>query len=171
MLIKKQIIALFAELEAELEKAGQIGEIGIVGGAVMCLVYDARAATRDIDAIFVPSVLLRKIAQDIASRHGLPSDWLNDGAKAFLSPEITKVLIIDHPYLKVWAPDARYMLAMKCLSARWDSHDKDDVLFLIRHLAYRSSEQVFSLIEQYFPKQAIPAKTQFFVEEQFPPAK
>ena len=69
--------------------------------------------------------------------------------------------IIDTPYLKVWDPDARYMLAMKCLSARWDTQDRNDVL------AYTSADQVFTLITQYFPHQIIPPKTQFFVEEQF----
>lgn len=57
------------------------------------------------------------------------------------------------------------MLAMKCISARWDTSDRDDVIFLIRHLELTRPEQVFEIIEDYYPKRQIPVKTQFFIEE------
>ncbi|NBQ52442.1 MAG: hypothetical protein EBU49_02515 [Proteobacteria bacterium] len=65
----------------------------------------------------------------------------------------------------VWAPEARYMLAMKCISARWDSSDRDDVIFLVNHLNIKSPAAVFSVIQDYYPKMQIPPKTQFFIEE------
>ena len=43
----------------------------------------------------------------------------------------------------------------------------DDVIFLIRHLKLEKAEQVFSLIEEFYPKKQIPAKTRFFIEEVF----
>ncbi len=55
--------------------------------------------------------------------------------------------------------------AMKCVSARFDSHDLDDTRFLIDYLQLRAPAEVFDIIQAYYPKQLIPAKTQFLVEE------
>lgn len=54
---------------------------------------------------------------------------------------------------------------MKCLSARWDSFDQDDVRFLIKFLNLSTPSKVFELIEKYYPKRLVPAKTQFFIDE------
>jgi methylmalonyl-CoA mutase cobalamin-binding subunit len=71
MLTKDQIQKCFIELNEELRKEGRKGEIGLVGGAVMCLVFNARISTRDVDAIFEPSAFLREAARKIAARHKL----------------------------------------------------------------------------------------------------
>lgn len=162
---KDEIYQLFAELNEELRLVGQKGEIGIVGGAVMCLVYNTRAATRAVDAIFEPSAIIREFAAKIATRHNLPSDWLNDGAKGYLVKGFEKESVQNLSCLEIWAPDARYMLAMKCISARWDSADADDVAFLLAYLKLSSAQQVFDLIQNYYPAERIAAKTQFFIEE------
>src|SRR5262249_2982366 len=74
-------------------------------------------------------------------------------------------------HLRIWAPTAEYMLAMKCISARFDTHDKDDVIFLIRLLKLKKTSQVFSIIEKYYPHSKIPSKTQFLIEEVMEPLK
>lgn len=167
MLTKQQIQDLFKQLNAALRARGEIGEVGIVGGAVMCLVYNARQSTKDIDAIFEPAALIRELCKKIARDQSLPVDWLNDAAKGFLRPGFEREEVLSLSNLRVWAPDARYMLAMKCVSARWDTHDRDDVIFLIKLLEYTKAEQVFDLISEYYPKGQIEAKTQFFIEEVF----
>jgi hypothetical protein len=167
MLGTNDILRLFELLNEELKASGSQGEIGIVGGAVMCLVFNARVSTKDVDAIFEPSALIRRLADKIAIAEGLRSDWLNDGAKGFIQPGFMKQQVLMLSHLRVWAPDARYMLAMKCISARWDSSDRDDVIFLIKYLALSASSQVISLIEDYYPKKSVPAKTTFFIEEVF----
>jgi hypothetical protein len=165
MLTKEKILALFDQLNSALKERGEIGEIGLVGGAVMCLVYNARISTKDVDAIFEPTTIMRDIARQIGAREGLPPDWLNDAAKGFILPGFTKHEVLNLSHLRIWAPEPRYMLAMKCISARWDSADRDDVLFLIRYLKLNSTAQVFEIIESFYPKNQIPAKTQFFIEE------
>jgi hypothetical protein len=167
VLSAEKILAVLSELNEELRKDGHKGEIGIVGGAVMCLVYNARKATRDVDAVFEPSQVIRRAAIRIAKRHNLPEDWLNDGAKGFLSGSFARQDVAKLSNLLVWAPEPRYMLAMKCISARWDTSDRDDVMFLVKHLGIRQVQTVIDLLQNYYPKAQIPAKTQFFLEELF----
>ena len=57
------------------------------------------------------------------------------------------------------------MLAMKCLSARLDGHDKEDIGTLIKHLSIRKAKEVFDIVEKYYPKHVIQPKTQFLIEE------
>lgn len=169
MLTAKQIEGLFVELNEALRREAQVGEVGIVGGAVMCLVYNARAATRDVDAVFEPTALIRKLVAQIAANHDLPDDWLNDAVKAFVQGEFVRETVLELSNLRVWAPEPRYMLAMKCVSARWDTHDRDDCVFLIKTLALESPAEVFAIIEGYYPKNRILPKTQFLIEELFEP--
>lgn len=167
MLKKEKIKELFFKLNEKLKKEDIRGEIGIVGGAVMCLVFNARAATKDIDGIFVPAQKIRDFVLEISAEEGVAEDWLNDGAKGYIQGKFNKIEVLSFSHLSVWAPEPSYMLAMKCISARVDASDADDVRFLIRHLNLRSAEQVFDLVAKYYPKSRIPAKAQFFVEELF----
>lgn len=167
MLTKERIRALFGQLNGLLRDRGEVGEIGIVGGAVMCLVYNTRAATKDVNAVFEPSSVIRELASQIAKGEELPADWLNDAAKGFILPGFAKQEVMTLSHLRVWAPEPRYMLAMKCISARWDSSDRDDVIFLINELKLKEPTEVFEIIEAYYPHSRIPPKTQFFIEELF----
>lgn len=165
MLTAGRIVELFHALNDELSARGVKGEVGICGGAVMCLVFRAREATKDVDAIFSPTREIREASQTVAARMGLPEDWLNDVAKAYFlrSPPVQEVLELSH--LRVWTPRAEYMLAMKCVSARLDSHDLGDVRFLLEHLGIKAPDVALRIIEEYYPRKVIPPKTQFMLEE------
>jgi len=165
MLTSKQIRNLFEKLNGALADRGEIGEVGIVGGAVMCLVYNARASTKDVDAVFEAAEIIRKVVRLIAEEEELSEDWLNDAAKGFIQPNFLKQEVLTLSNLRVWAPEAKYMLAMKCISARWDTSDKDDVIFLLKLLKIKKTAEVLDLLEGYYPKRLIPAKTKFFLEE------
>lgn len=167
MLSETKIRELFGLLNEELEKRDETAEVGIVGGAVMCLVFHARKATRDIDAIFKPTALVRQLVERIAEDQNLPRDWLNDAAKGFIQKGFERQEVIDLSHLRVWAPEPKYMLAMKCISARWDTSDRDDVEFLIRFLKLKSAQSVFRIIEDFYSKNQVPPKTQFLIEELF----
>jgi hypothetical protein len=56
---------------------------------------------------------------------------------------------------------------MKAIAARFDSNDASDLRTLIRHLGLRRVQQVLEVVERYYPRNQIPAKTQFFLEEVF----
>lgn len=71
------------------------------------------------------------------------------------------------PNLTVLVPDPDYLLAMKALAARTDTEDEADIRHLVDQLGIRSAAEVFSTIEKYYPKQQIPVRTQYLVEELF----
>ena len=156
---------LFAALDQELSKRSVVGEVGLPGGAVMCLVFQARESTRDVDAVFAPTREIREAARSVARTYDVPDDWLNDAAKGFVVSSPPRIQVLDLPNLRVWAPTAEYMLAMKCVSARFDTHDSGDVAFLIRHLGLVAPEQAFERIARYYPHERVPARARFLVEE------
>ncbi|MCI0662897.1 MAG: DUF6036 family nucleotidyltransferase [Acidobacteria bacterium] len=153
-------------LNDELISMGVKGEICLYGGAVMCLVYQARPSTKDVDAIFQPADKLREAAARVAKTHGLRADWLNDAVKGFVVEHPQRV-IFDLPALKVYVPEPDYLLAMKTLASRVDSSDKEDILFLINLLNLKTAGEVFVILEKYYPQHQIKPATQFFVEELF----
>ncbi|HEX5037673.1 MAG TPA: hypothetical protein VFX30_10980 [bacterium] len=165
MLDRKLIKDLFRSLNGELAKMRVTGEIGLCGGAVMCLVFQAREATKDVDGLFEPTEEMRRAAGRVAKEFGIEEGWLNDAAKTYFLTEPPRQSVMELSHLRIWAPSAEYMLAMKCISARFDSHDKDDVIFLIRHLELEKPAQVFRIVENYYPNSKIPPKTQFLIEE------
>lgn len=156
---------LFKALNEELAKKKIVGEMGICGGAVMCLVYHARPATKDIDAVFEPTREIRKASKIVAHKFGLDEHWLNDAVKGFFHADPPREDVFNMPNLRVWAPSADYMLAMKCVSARFDTFDKDDIKFLISYLKLSKPEQVFDVVAKYYPHNKVPAKTKFLIEE------
>jgi hypothetical protein len=162
----EEIRRYLGELDVELRQSDIKGEISIYGGAVMCLVYDARPATKDVDAVFRPVSEIRNAVALIAERHGLPHDWLNDGVKGYLVEHPQRILL-DLPNLKVFVPEPDYLLAMKTLSARVDTFDQGDVKLLIDKLELSSPDDVFRIVEKYYPRHQIKPATQYFIEELF----
>jgi hypothetical protein len=161
-----QIRACLADLSRELGRQALRGEICLYGGAVMCLVFRARPATKDVDAIFKPAAEIRAAAAAVAERHGLGQHWLNDAVKGFLV-EHPRRTFLDLPALQVFVPEPEYMLAMKALAARFDTADRADVKFLIQHLGLRQPAEVFAILRKYYPHERIKPATQFFIEELF----
>lgn len=160
----KDIEQALVDLNAELKAQSTKGEVCLYGGAVMCLVYQARPATRDVDAIFEPTQKIREAARRVAERRGLEAAWLNDAVKGFVVDHPRKVLY-DLSNLKVYVPDPEYLLAMKCLAARVDATDREDVRFLLKRLGIREPERVFAIISAYYPHEQVKPATRFFVEE------
>ncbi len=165
-MLKDEILEYLHLLSKKLQQRNVKGEICLYGGAVMCLVYDARPSTKDVDAIFQPAEIIREAAKEIATEYELASDWLNDGVKGFLVEHSRKVFL-NLSHLVVMVADPEYILAMKSLSARIDATDGRDIVFLIKTLKITAIEEVFRIIEKYYPRRIIKPATQFFLEEVF----
>ncbi len=165
---KSDIIKAFKKLNEELSKRNVKGEVGVFGGAAMVLGFNARISTKDVDAIFVPASKVREAAKKVADDMDLPEDWMNDAVKLYVPvrPKEKKV-IFSADHLTVWIPEPEYLVAMKGIAARFDSLDAADLKTLIEHLHLKTVESVFDIIEHYYPKKNIPAKTQYFIEELF----
>ena len=163
---REEIKKYLGELNEELRLSDVKGELCLYGGAVMALVYDARPDTKDVDAIFKPSTQIRDAATKVANANHLRDDWLNDAVKGFLVPHQQRILF-DLSNLKVFVPEADYLLAMKAISARSNTLDAADVRFLIDLLQMKSAEAVLDIVEKYYPRQQIKPATQFFIEELF----
>jgi hypothetical protein len=163
---------LFKLLDDELRSSGTKAELFLVGGAVMCLVYDARPSTQDVDAVFRPPEEVRKAAARAAGRAGISPDWLNDGVKGFLSPQGEFAPFLEREYLSVMVAQPEYMLAMKCLAMRIGAefHDEDDVRYLLRHVDIRNYEMAITTITKYFPLERFPQKTLYALQELLPQA-
>jgi hypothetical protein len=155
-------------LNDELREIGVTGEICIVGGAAMILAFGSRESTRDIDALLIAPSEIRLAAAKVAEQNGLPPNWLNDGAKGFASElPIEANELLHYSHLRVIAPPAQYILAMKCVAARvgLDEHDKEDTRFLIQYLGLLNREAVLEIVAKYYDAKRIPAKTQYFIQE------
>lgn len=166
-LSKTGILRLLDLLNAELESKGAAAELYLVGGAVMCLALGARDATRDVDALFRPTAIVRAAAARVAIVAGVPNSWLNDAVKAWLSPRGEFDRYLELSNLSVFVAQPNYLLAMKCAAMRLgeEFHDLDDVRYLLRHLNITRAKDALAIVTRYFDGAAIPLKTRLALEE------
>ena len=141
-------------------EAGLELELCIYGGALMMLAYDARAMTKDVDAVVRPSREGLALAKRVGRELGLPEEWLNDDVQMFVAPvEQTRVLPWEVPGIMLTAPTAKYLLAMKALACRSPlpgyQGDVDDLRFLIHKLEIRSVDEIQNAIDKYYPADVI----------------
>ena len=166
-LTRQQILLLLDELNKNLKKEKIIGELYVVGGAVMCMAFQAREATKDLDAYFVPKEKIKKIAKKMSDDMGLPSHWLNDAVKGYFGDHSQFDSFLEKDHLRVFTARPQYLLAMKCLSMRLgpEFHDEEDVRYLLRYLNIESYEEALKLIQEYYPLEKFPQKTLYALEE------
>lgn len=166
-LTRTDIRRLFELLDAELARTEVAGEVYLVGGAVMCLALDARTATRDVDAFFRPSRIIRHAAARVAAQANVPANWLNDAVKRFLSNRGDFDLYLELPNLRVFVARPEYLLAMKCASMRLgeEFHDLDDVRYLLRYLNVSTAEEALGIVTCYFDEDQLSPKSRLALEE------
>ena len=166
-LTKADILRLFELLNTEICKDAANAEVYLVGGAVMCLALDARPATRDVDAYFRPTRLVREAAARVAVEAAVPDTWLNDSVKGFLSPRGDFEDFLELSNLRVFVAHPRYLLAMKCAAMRLgeEFHDLNDVRYLLRYLNVGSVDEAMDIVTDYFDEQQLLPKTRLALEE------
>jgi hypothetical protein len=114
-----------------------------------------RRATRDLDAVFIPSDVVRQAAAAVAEREGLAEDWLNDAIKGFLpgpDPDAQRFYSSDSLIVDVASP--RHLLAMKLFAARAEI-DADGIILLYRQLGFTTVDEGLDLVEHAYPGRSI----------------
>lgn len=150
MFNREQAIHAFEELASILASRGITGRVFVVGGAALALAFNARRAAREV-----------------ASRLQLPDDWLNDAVKGFIpGTDPDAVPVFERPGLAVSAASAPFLLAMKLRAARVEQ-DTEDIRFLAALLGLNTPAAVLAVATQRYPKESLPPKTRFLVEELF----
>jgi hypothetical protein len=127
-------------------------ELTLMGGAVMVLAFQARAATRDVD-VFIRAPrearLVRELARQVASERDWNEDWLNDGAKGYLVGVSDGMILLNSPGLQARAPALEQLLAMK-LSAWRDDVDIGDARRLLQELASgQNQDTIWQKVEPF----------------------
>jgi hypothetical protein len=133
----------------------------------MCLAFRARESTRDVDAKFEPTGVVREAALRVAEREGISDRWLNDAVRSYLSDRETWSPFLERSHLRVFCADARYMLAMKCQAMRLGEgyHDEEDVRYLLRHLGLASYTDAERILADYYELDSYPPKALAAVRE------
>lgn len=165
MLGRDQLRKLLEELADELEEYGVRADLFVVGGAAMALAYSSRRSTEDLDAIFEPKRVVRDAARKVASRHGLPDDWINDAVKGFLpgrDPNAT--VLFEWPSLRVRIASPQYLFAMKAAAARVE-RDAEDLRVLYRECGFRSVDESLKWVERFYPPHLLSPKTSLLLRE------
>jgi hypothetical protein len=156
----KQALKRLGELA---EQNGETIELIVVGGAVMVLVYNARQATHDIDAIILSPkevIKVRELAVNVAQELNLHQDWLNDGAKGYFIGISQGNTLLRSPGIIVRSPSVTQLLAMK-LSAWRDDVDISDARRLLQELKGTQAEIWSEIIPFLLPGRELKAQYAF----------
>lgn len=138
----------------------------IVGGAAISLQFDARRATRDIDAVvLVGHGPLMDEVRAIARQRGLPSTWLNEQAAMYVSTrsDPAPATVFDHPYLTVASASAEHPLAMKLAAAR--GSDIADIRFLMGRCEIGTTGGAEELYGRVFVGERLSDRARLLVED------
>lgn len=161
------ILAALRALGDELSQKGVRGQIFIVGGAAMALAYSTRRVTQDIDAVFEPKAEIYEAAARVAEQRGLPDDWLNDAAKAFMPGHDDDARALPEiEGIEITTASPRYLLAMKLMAARI-GEDDEDIEVLLRECGIASTLEALELVERLYPTREPPLKARLFLETLF----
>jgi Nucleotidyltransferase of unknown function (DUF6036) len=168
LLGRDELFDALRALDEELQRLGVQADLFVVGGAAMAIAYDARRATADVDAIFVPTKAVRDAAKAVASQLGLAEDWLNDSVKAFLpGSDDNRVIVYEGDGLRVSAASPEFLLAMKLLASRGD-RDQDDIRTLYKMCGMTTADEGLDLVARYYPDRLILPRVSFLLQEMFP---
>jgi hypothetical protein len=167
MLSAQDLNDALTELGQRARDQGKIVEIAIYGGSARMLASNFRIATEDVDAVAdADQDFVNRLAQDIAAQRGWANDWLNDGVRTYLSPNVDGLAqqhelfrtypSEDAPGLRVFVPTPEYLLAMKLMAMRLDpaagKTDVEDILNLMDVLGIRDKAQLLEFAAAFYPE-------------------
>lgn len=181
MLTASNLHDAFMELGARARHEGKVIDLAISGGSALMLVSNFRVATQDVDAVVDESSQewLAHLAEEMARARNWPRDWLNDGVRTYLSPQVCGVqehhaLLRAYPSeqepgLRVFVPSPEYLLAMKLMAMRLDpageKSDVADILNLLAVVGLTTLEEVIDFASSSYPEAKISARLHLGLRE------
>jgi predicted nucleotidyltransferase len=162
---REAIERILTRLAERLDRRGVTADLYIFGGAAIALAFDARRATRDIDALFVPHGVVLDEARAVADEFGLPHWWLNEQASAYVAPgvDVDAPRVFDRPGLRVAIASPVRLLAMKVMAAR--PRDEQDIRLLAEHLRLTTANELLTLTAEVFPDERVPDRAKLLIED------
>lgn len=163
---KELFLEILECLDQKLEENRLELTLNLYGGTVMMACFDARPATKDVDALFETSPIIDNILADIAETYDLHKGWINQDIKEPLKNLKRENLkeIYRFKNLKVLAPSAEQMLAMKILSARPEPYrDFTDAEYLVKYLKIEKLEQIVEIFSKYIGKRYLGDRQKMFL--------
>jgi hypothetical protein len=144
----------------------------VVDASCPVLASDVRGASGDVDAVFLTEVkLVRRMADKVARRMGLPLDWINEAVRRTAppigNPEPNLLPFGEYPRsggsavgLRVFLPTPSYLLVLKILAARLEQDaekiqsDLDDAVALMKVTKLATREALVELVKECYPNVA-----------------
>lgn len=144
-------------------------EIAVYGGSCLILASDIRNASGDVDAVFLAGgAAVREIADAVAARLNLTTDWINESVKRMApppgDPQPNLMLSGEYPRvpnsmvgLRVHLPSPAYILAMKILANRGPEDtektevDLNDAVALMKVTKITTEQLLVDLLKECYP--------------------
>jgi hypothetical protein len=144
-------------------------EIAVYGGSCLILASDIRNASGDVDAVFLAGgAAVREIADAVAVRLNLTTDWINESVKRMApppgDPQPNLMLSGEYPRvpnsmvgLRVHLPSPAYILAMKILANRGPEDmerievDLNDAVALMKVTKIATEQHLVDLLRECYP--------------------
>ncbi len=101
----------------------------------------------------------------IASREGLPDNWLNVALNATISSPLSHQKWLEYPGLRIYLSLPDYILAMKVATSY--PQDTEDVKILAEKLHISNAQEMLTLITRYIPEQLLTPEMRSLVEQSF----
>ena len=180
MLTRDSLHDALMELGILARADGKVIDLALYGGSALMLASNFRDTTRDVDAVVsADQSLIDRLAAIVAANRGWPPDWLNDGVRTYLSPNVDGVrehhqLFRSYPNeqepgLRVFVPTAEYILAMKLVAMRLDpaagKSDLDDIINLLDVVEVKTPEAAIEFAAAFYPQARISARLQLGLQE------
>jgi len=180
MLTVQDLDDAFTQLGALARSEGKVIDLAVYGGSALMLASNFRVATQDVDAVVEGDQgTVIRLAEEVARSRGWAADWLNDGVRTFLSPNVDG--LAEHhelfraypseqePGLRVFVPSPEYMLAMKLMAMRLDpaggKSDLADIVNLMEVVGLTTPEQTLDFAASFYPEAKISARLHLGIRE------
>lgn len=180
MLTPETLQEALSELGQLAHAEGKVIDLAVYGGSALMLASNFRVSTEDIDAVAAyDQDVIDRLGAIVAKRRGWAADWLNDGVRAYLSPNVDGLTAGHHlfrtypseqqPGVRIFVPTAEYILAMKLMAMRIDEttgkSDLNDILNLIAVVGLKTPEETLTFVSHFYPEARISGRLQLGIRE------